>query len=1015
MKVANENKTNGGLLKKILICCAVACVVIASVVSVVVIKSQGGTKEIKRGHVATNSIYYATPEEFEASGAASASPETKGGAIYVASGTTVRVGAGMVLEGYNTKDYGGAVYVEAGGTFILESGAVIQFCTAKLGGAICAADGANVEIQEGSKIICNTTPGDENGNGVGNAVYVVESPSTNFSCSNNAEISNNYDEAYTDYVAYYVDGVLKTAAPLAKTNSRFAVDGYAPVVDGTYDKCCGYFTDTDLSNNIEIGAVITSKITPVTRNGLNFYNVYTKRATVADNVNGPIRYDNSSSGQTVWQDKNNKPTGELVIPRTINGYDVKYVKAEGFASNNNITAIYLPSTIEDVRDKAFNDCTNVKYLALPKNGSLTTIGQRAFHGFYRNTQTSLVIPNSVQTIGKYAFYNWKSYNGTTMTLRLSNQLTIIESGVFGNAGVASVDFNGAQIVKIKNESFHYNKLTSISLPSTLLSIYDHAFNYNYLTSITIPKSVHDVGTGAFDYNGANGNTLAALYTMYNGGYYLGREDHGDGELYPTTQTVGGQYYNPYYFLVGFTSSSLNTEQSADDKGTFTCYKLNPYMKFMSTETIFVLRQKLGANVQLIQWITNYLSEDIPNSYSSTNSNGGYKIRYMTHVISSKEKTAGLYVEYVYDIRNSKTVFIPFIYDDFEWGCLRGVRSSVTTLVIPATFSRIGNFFTTENKQDKNNVYVPANLKTVRLTSGDVEIKAFYKSSITTVYFDDSTTNIPVSAFELSSITDVYFGKNVTTISGFAFVVGQQFNIHYGGSATDWAHITFASTWKNYADKEEYLKGWNLYLNGTKATNIILSTNTINAYAFENCNLSVVGVGNSVTSALSVGVEAFAFCRELTEFTYNYFTYAFDIEGGSIEAEVAFGDDCFWSCRSLVYFVIMRGASTGTTMLGDCTSLRFVYISNQMNSIPRNNWDNGIFAKCTGLKSTNQSDVRGVCVNYSTAAETETKWGTYWRDLSHYSTRGTTGNIDATVITSCPSVSHFLSKIQEYLD
>ena len=1000
MKVANENKTNGGLLKKFLICCAVACVVIASVVSVVVIKLQGGTKEIKRGYVATNSIYYATPEEFEASGAASASPETKGGAIYVASGTEVRIGAGVVLEGYNTKDFGGAVYVEEGGTFILESGAVIQFCTAnKLGGAICAAPGANVEIQEGSKIICNTTPGDENGNGVGNAVYVVESPSTNFSCSSNAEISNNYDEAYTDYVAYYVDGELKTAAPLAKTNSRFAVDGYAPVVDGTYDKCCGYFIDTDLSNNIEIGDVITSKITPVTRNGLNFYNVYTKRATEAGKNNECIDFDSSSIYTEVSQRSSNKPSGELVIPRTIiyNNYEyyVRNVAYEGFAANNNITAIYLPSTIVHVKEKAFNDCTNVRYLALPKNGALTTIGQRAFHGFYRNTQTSLVIPNSVQTIGKYAFYNWKSYNGTTMTLKLSNQLTVIESGVFGNAGVASVDFNGAPITKIKNESFHYNKLTSISLPSTLISIYDHAFNNNRLVkndTFIIPHSVKEIGTGAFDYNGAN-EDIDALYTTYNGGYYLGREDHGTDELYPTSQTVGGQYYNPYYFLVGFWSETLNRESYTDSKGTFTCYKLSPYVKFISSETIYALRQKVDSSVQLLQVV----DDSTDNSYYlDDNSHNwvAYQMRYKIHVISSTEKTAGLWLEYVTQEwaseHGTSYVFVPSIYDDYEWGCLRGVWG-VTHLVINARFSRLGNFFTDQNKRDDDNDYVPSNIYTVRLTdsfvptgkTNMVEPAALCRCNVQNVYISgESIEEITRYAFIGSSVQNVYFGKNVKRIGHYSFVMRHGFNIHYDGTLEDWAHIDF-DIWNNYTDTgSTYLNGWNLYTGatngsiGTLAQNVEIETNQINAYSFSNCNLTKVNINNGVSNQhsnnnpdLSVGVEAFAYCTSLTEFTYDY-----QHERITGDAIVAFNNDCFWGCSSLEYFVIMEGAMTGTTMLGNCSSLKSVYIDSGMERLPVNGWGNAI---CTNSWNVQFYVKQGTDI---------TVWGTYWNDASHSNTK-----------------------------
>ena len=1018
MKAQKQTKQNGGLLKKILIGCAALAVVVASVVSVVVLTKPKNTVEPKHGSEKSG-IYYATPDEIEASGVSQAPQTAKGGVFYVADGDTLELSSDIVLEGFNGATYGGAIYVANGGTLIL-NGATIMFCGASYGSAIYAEQGSTVEINEGTKIVCNTAP-----NGNGNAIYVedVEGNPVNKTISEAAEISNNYTTAYTDYVAYYVNGVFQTAAPLEETGNVFKVYdqngdlSYAPL---SYNQCCGYFTDTGLTNNIEIGNSVASKITPTSEGGRNFYKVYTKRATVANNTSGPIRYDNSIN-QTVWQGSSNKPSGELVIPRTINGYNVKYVKAEGFASNNNITAIYLPSTIAVVRDRAFNDCTNVEYLALPKNGSLTTIGQRAFHGFYRNTQTSLVIPDSVQTIGKYAFYNWKSYNGTTMDLKLSNKLTVIESGVFGNAGVASVDFNGAPITKIKNESFHYNKLTSISLPSNLLSIYDHAFNNNNIASITIPKSVQDVGTGAFDYNGANGD-LAALYTLDNGGYYLGREDHGEGELYPTRDFVGGQYYNPYYFLVGFVSGTLSTESYNDSQGTFTCYRLNPYVKFISSETIYALRQKVGSTVQLSQWVDNS-----NNSYYSVNGSGNYnyKIRYKIHVTSSTNKTAGLYVEYAQNLYNCSTVFVPSIYDDYEWGCFRGIIG-IDTLVIPATFSRLGNFFTTQNERDDYNDYVPSGvanrLRTVILTdrivknskTSMVEPNALWFCGVQNVYISgESITTVSKKAFAYSTVSNVYFGNQVTSIGDYAFIIGNSFAVHYGGTINNWAHINFGSKWKNDGDNEYYLQGWDLYTgatngsNGTVARNVSLSTDTVYDYAFENCNLTKVHVDNYASQVI-VGQEAFAFCRELTEFTYNYYT------DSGLKAYVYFRDDCFWSCRKLVYFVIMRGSSAGTTMLGDCTSLRFVYIDSDMQKLPLNDWSNSIITKCSGLKDGSPGNLRGVFVNFSTAAETETKWGTYWCDLSHHTTRSSTGIFRATIITNCPSVNDFLNAISSYL-
>ena len=995
MKVANEVKTNGGLLKKILICCAVACVVIASVVLVAVIKSQGGTKEIKRGYV-ENGIYYATPEEVEASGVADAPIETKGGAFYVSNGTQVTISAGVVLEGYTTKIYGGAVYVEAGGTFILDGG-IIQFNEADYGGAIYAEAGATVILNSG-KIICNT------GSTSGPAVYVEEKvvegvtqTATVETQNASTQISNNYNESYDSYVAFYVDGVFETAAPMEfMTDNEFYLNEenypyfpdlhyygwnetlYAPL---DYLHCLGYFVDPEFTHGIDrYDNILTSGAQSRTVNGITFYDVYTKKST-------PITYngDREITGGTPNSE------GEIVIPKacdnSIHGsvYFSTEIAKEAFYNRDDITAVYFPTSTQIIGARAFWGCDGIKNILL-QNG-LKTIKTRAFQGLSHNMQTELVIPNSVTTIEKYAFWDWKSDSSTpTMTLKLSNQLTVIESGVFGQGKITAIDFNGAPITKIKNQSFHYNLLTSLNLPNTLLSIYDHAFDHNDISStFKLPASVHDVGTGAFDYNshdgsGAHNGSINGnnLYTLYNGGYYLGKEDHNYGELYPTTQTVGGQYYNPYYFLVGFISENLNTYSYTDEIETRTCYAVNPYMKFMSTETIYVLRQKLGNN--------KHITQTIPTSGNSyTRNTDGYTIRYSTHAISGSNSEANLWIEYLqttgslsYFSCGTREVFVPFIFADYQWGCFRGVvfntgdpnygDTPVDTWAIPAEFSYLGNFFTLNSTYDTHNTFVPDGIRKLYLTGGTIIYdNALRYCNFREVRLADSIKTIGEYAFNyMDNLEDVYVGKGVESIGNYAFVLFTPVNIHYAGTIEEWAKITFARLWKVPTGNENIIKGWDLYIDGSKVTKVTINTNIINGYAFENCNLEEVYVTN--TGRLNIGVEAFCYCRELTMFDFNY------------EKSVYFGSDCFWSCRKLRYMVISNGSTLDTTILGDCTALKYVFISNNVGSFFYTN----IYGNSNWAKSTN--------VNFYLEGNVKSGWDENWNDVSHSSTRGNTGRI-----------------------
>jgi hypothetical protein len=79
--------------------------------------------------------------------------------------------------------------------------------------------------------------------------------------------------------------------------------------------------------------------------------------------------------------------------------------------------------------------------------------------------TSVVIPNSVRTIGSYAFY--------------SNQLTSVN--IPDNVSV------------IGESAFEDNQLSAIALPESITSIGDFAFRSNYITNFTIPESIVSVG------------------------------------------------------------------------------------------------------------------------------------------------------------------------------------------------------------------------------------------------------------------------------------------------------------------------------------------------------------------------------------------------------------------------------------------------------------------------------------------------------------------------------------------
>lgn len=108
---------------------------------------------------------------------------------------------------------------------------------------------------------------------------------------------------------------------------------------------------------------------------------------------------------------------------------------------------------------------------------------------------SITIPNSVTTIGEWAFHRCTGLTSIT----IPNSVTSIEEYAFSHcSGLTSVTI-GNSVTTIGEYSFQYcTGLKGITIPNSVASIGERAFLYcDGLTSVTIPNSVTSFGYGAF--------------------------------------------------------------------------------------------------------------------------------------------------------------------------------------------------------------------------------------------------------------------------------------------------------------------------------------------------------------------------------------------------------------------------------------------------------------------------------------------------------------------------------------
>ena len=92
-------------------------------------------------------------------------------------------------------------------------------------------------------------------------------------------------------------------------------------------------------------------------------------------------------------------SGEVVIPKTIGGYEVKKISDGAFQNCTGITSVVIPDGVMIIGEFVFSGCTSLAEIVIPD--SVTSIGGYAFS--YCTSLAEITIPDSVTSIGGSAF------------------------------------------------------------------------------------------------------------------------------------------------------------------------------------------------------------------------------------------------------------------------------------------------------------------------------------------------------------------------------------------------------------------------------------------------------------------------------------------------------------------------------------------------------------------------------------------------------------------------------------
>ena len=135
-------------------------------------------------------------------------------------------------------------------------------------------------------------------------------------------------------------------------------------------------------------------------------------------------------------------------------------------------------------------------LTIRGSGDMVNYGSSSPWQSYRTSIATVVIGDSIISIGNFAFGSCSSLTSVT----IGNSVTSIGDNAFHSCySLKSVTIPNS-VTNIGNYVFSFcNSLTSVTIPDGVTSIGNEAFYYCYgLTTVTIPNGVTTIGDFAFD-------------------------------------------------------------------------------------------------------------------------------------------------------------------------------------------------------------------------------------------------------------------------------------------------------------------------------------------------------------------------------------------------------------------------------------------------------------------------------------------------------------------------------------
>ena len=159
--------------------------------------------------------------------------------------------------------------------------------------------------------------------------------------------------------------------------------------------------------------------------------------------------------------------------------------------NQKIESYIIPDSVTSIGDYAFSRCSSQSNIVI--SNSVTNIGKCAF--YLCRSLSNIVVPNSVISIGDCAFSGCSSLSNIV----IPDSVTHIGNGAFSGCSSLSNIVIPDSVIDIGNDAFSdCSFLSNIVIPDSVTDIGNDAFSHcSSLSNIVIPNSVISIGNRAF--------------------------------------------------------------------------------------------------------------------------------------------------------------------------------------------------------------------------------------------------------------------------------------------------------------------------------------------------------------------------------------------------------------------------------------------------------------------------------------------------------------------------------------